>query len=71
MWAVSGLLSRGRVGSIDDGIRSTMQALFIGRVGLTDDVTRAITLALFGLRVGLTEEGTGSTTDRSGEQPNR
>jgi hypothetical protein len=46
-WAVSGLLSRGRVGSIDDGIRSTTLALFRGRVGLTDDVTGATTLALF------------------------
>jgi hypothetical protein len=46
-WAVSGLLSIGRVGSTDDGIRSTTLALFRGRVGLTDDVTRETTLALF------------------------
>jgi hypothetical protein len=38
-WAISGLLSRGRVGSTDDGIGSTTLALFRGRVGLTDDVT--------------------------------
>jgi hypothetical protein len=46
-WAVSGLLSRGRVDSTDDGIGLTTLTLFIGRVGLIDDVTRAITLALF------------------------
>jgi hypothetical protein len=37
MWAVSDLLSRGRVGSTDDGIRSTMLSLFRGRVGLADE----------------------------------
>jgi hypothetical protein len=36
-WAVSGLLSRGRVGSTDDGIRSTTWVLFSkGRIGSTD-----------------------------------
>jgi hypothetical protein len=46
-WAVSSLLSRGRVGSTYDGIGSTILALFRGRVGLTNDVTKETTLALF------------------------
>jgi hypothetical protein len=37
MWAASGLLSRGRVGLTNDGIRSTMLTLFRGRVVLTND----------------------------------
>ena len=44
---VSGLLSSGRVGLTDDGIESTMQALFRGRVGLTNDGIGSTTLALF------------------------
>jgi hypothetical protein len=56
MWEKLGLLSSGRVGSIDDDIKSTTLALFRGRVGLTDDLTRETTLALFGGRVGLTDD---------------
>jgi hypothetical protein len=61
-WAVLGLHSRGRVGSTDDGIGSTMQALFRGRVGLIDDGIGSTTLKLFKGGVGLTDDRTRSTT---------
>jgi hypothetical protein len=36
-WAISGLLSSGRVGSTDDGIKSTTWVSFSkGRIGSTD-----------------------------------
>jgi hypothetical protein len=64
-WVVSGLLSRGRVGSIDYGIRSTTWVLFYkGRMGLmdVDGGTRSTTLKLFRGGVGLIDDVTRETT---------
>jgi hypothetical protein len=66
MWAVSGLLSSGRVGSTDDEIRSTTWVSFSkGRMGSTGGNKSTAWVSL-SERVGLTEDGIGSTTWSTG-----
>jgi hypothetical protein len=60
-WAVSGLLSSGRVGSTDDEIRSTTWVSFSkGRMGSTG-VNGSTTWVTLSNGVGLTEDGMRST----------
>jgi hypothetical protein len=61
-WVVSGLLSRGRVGSIDYGIRSTTWVAFTkGRMGSIDGNRSTTWVTLSNGRVGSTEDEIGST----------
>jgi hypothetical protein len=62
-WAVSGLLSSGRVGSTDGEIRSTTWVSFSkGRIGSTGGNGSTTWVSLSNRRVGLTEDGIESTT---------
>jgi hypothetical protein len=66
-WAVLVLLFRGRVGSIDDGIRSTTLVLFSkGRMGSTSGNGSTTWVELSNGRAGSTEDGIGSTTLSNG-----
>jgi hypothetical protein len=57
-WAVSGLLSSGRVGSTDDEIRSTTWVAFSkGRMGSTGGNGSTTWVTLSNGRVGSTEDG--------------
>ena len=66
-WAVLGLLSRGRVGSTDDEIKSTTWVSFSkGRMG-SIGVNRSTSLVYLSEgRMILTEDGIGSTTLSTG-----
>jgi hypothetical protein len=63
MWAVSGLLSNGRVGSTNDEIRSTTWVSFskgrMGSIGVNGSTTW---VTLSNGRVGSTEDGIRSTS---------
>jgi hypothetical protein len=62
-WAVSGLLSSGRVGSTDDEIRSTTWVSFSkGRMGSTGGKGSTTWVSLSNRRVGSTEDGIGIGT---------
>jgi hypothetical protein len=66
-WAVSGLLSSGRVGSIDGEIKSTTWVSFSkGRMGSTSGNGSTVLVLLSEGRAGLIEEGIGSTTLSTG-----
>jgi hypothetical protein len=60
--AVSDLLSRGRVGLVDEGIRLTTLSLFRGRVGLADEGIGETTLELVRGGVGSIDDRIRSTT---------
>jgi hypothetical protein len=63
MWAASGLLSSGRVGSTDDEIRSTTWVSFNkGRMGSKGGKGSIDWISLSNGRVGLTKDGIRSTT---------
>jgi hypothetical protein len=62
MWGVSGLLSNGRVGSIDEEIRSTTWVAFSkGRMESTVGNRSTTWVTLSNGRVGSTKDGIGST----------
>ena len=66
-WVVLGLLSSGRVGSIDNDIKSTTWVSFSkGRMGSTGGNGLTTWVSLSNERVGLTEDGNESTTLSTG-----
>ena len=66
-WAVSGLLSNGRVGSTDGEIRSTTWVSFSkGRMGSTDGNRSTAWVSLSNRRVESTKDGIGLTTLSTG-----
>ena len=66
-WAISGLLSSGRVGSIDGEIRSTTWVSFSkGRMGSTGGNGSTALVSLYNGRAGSNKDGIRSTTLSTG-----